>query len=100
MKSIVEFKEIYGSNYPSIKSLVSSTVDVEKQKIVEYLKKGKHIAESPSRITDFITGQPINIPLSMQSDGQYSWRSDIIYYYENYNIKLNPEFVAHVLKKE
>ena len=56
MKSIVEFKEIYGSNYPSIKSLVSSTADVEKQKIVEYLKKGKHIAESPSRVTDFITG--------------------------------------------
>ena len=99
MKSIVEFKEVYGSDYPSIKSLVSSTVDAEKQKIIEYLKKGKHIAESPSRVTDFITGQPIKTPLSMLSDGYYSWRSDIIYYYENYNIRLKPEFIAYVLSQ-
>lgn len=100
MKSIVKFRELNGNEYPSIQSMISSIKDAEKDIIVEYLKSGKHIAESPSRLTDLITGQPIGIPLSMQSDGQYSWRSDVVYYYEKYNIKLNDDFVAHVLKKE
>lgn len=99
MKNIVEFKEVYGNNYPSIQTLVSSTEDKDKTKIIDYLKKGRHIAESPSRITDFITGKPLNMSLSMQSDGVYSWRSDFVYYYENYNIRLKPDFINHVLKQ-
>ncbi len=99
MKSIVEFKEIHGNNYPSIQTLISSTEDEYKLKIIDYLKKGRHIAESPSRVTDFITKKPLKMALSMQSDGVYSWRSDFVYYYENYNIKLKPEFINHVLSK-
>lgn len=97
MKNVVEFKEINGDEYPSVCSLISTVEDTYKNEIVDYLRKGKHIAESPARLTDYITGQPIGIHLSMQSDGQYFWRSDIVYYYEKYNIKLNDDFVAHVL---
>ena len=39
MKSIVEFKEIHGNNYPSIQTLISSTEDEYKLKIIDYLKK-------------------------------------------------------------
>lgn len=99
MKNIVEFKEVHGNNYPSIRSMISENEDENKNVIIAYLKNGKHTAESPSRLTDFITGKPLNMSLAMQSDGIYSWRSDFVYYYEKYNLKLNPDFIRHVLQQ-
>jgi len=32
------------------------------------------------------------------NDGKYTWRSDVIYYFEKYNLKLPDEFVKEVLK--
>lgn len=97
MKNVVEIREVNGDAYPSIKTLINDTPDSYKQIIIDYLKAGKHIAESPSRAVDFITGEPIGFPLSMQGDGMYSWRSDIVYYYEKYNIYLNEDFIKYVI---
>ena len=97
-KDIVRFKELFGDEYPPLASLISSHEDIYKKIIVDHLKSGTHIAESPGRVVDIITGEPIGIPLSMLSDGVYSWRSDMIYYYEKYNLELNQDFVDHVLK--
>lgn len=99
MRDIVKFKEIFGDEYPLLESMISSQEDSNKKTIAEYLKNGKHIAESPARLVDFMTGEPLRMPLSMQSDGVYSWRSDIVYYYEKYNLKLNSDFIDHVLKQ-
>lgn len=99
MKDIVEFREIHGNSYPSITSLTSDIQDKNKHFIVEYLKNGKHIAESPAKAVDLVTGESLGIPLSMQSDGKYWWRSDVAYYYEKYNIKLNDDFVKYVISQ-
>lgn len=34
----------------------------------------------------------------MYNDGEYAWRSDIIYYVEKYNMRLEEDFVNKVLK--
>lgn len=99
MKNIVEFKEVYGNDYPSIRSMISENKDKNKDIIIAYLKNGKRTAESPSRPIDLITGKSLNMSLAMQSDGMYTWRSDFVYYYEKYNLKLNPDFISHVLQQ-
>lgn len=100
LKNIVEFKEVFGNQFPSMQSMISQNEDRNKALIVAYLKNGKRTAESPSRPIDFVTGKPLNMSLSMQSDGEYTWRSDFVYYYEKYNLKLNPDFISHVLNMQ
>lgn len=35
----------------------------------------------------------------MLEDDKYAWRSDLIYYFEKYNLKLDDDFIAHVMSK-
>lgn len=93
------YQEIYNnSNYPSIKSDINKPTAYTK-KIVDYMKKCKVSSDSPSIVTDVFTGKPINVTLSCMNDGQYAWRSDLIYYIENYNLRLPDDFINHVLSQ-
>lgn len=93
-------KEIMNdSNYPSIYDLVSDNEIQNKSYIVNYLKSGRVSSASPSIVYDIISGEKINQHLEMLNDGKYAWRSDTIYYFEKYNMKLSDEFIDHVLSR-
>lgn len=71
----------------------------EKNKVVEYIKKSEVIAVAPAIVRDVLNPE-IRLPeLFLMSDGKYKWRSDIIYYIENYDMELPEEFVQHVLSQ-
>lgn len=70
-----------------------------KAAILDYLRKGKVTAASPARIVDVISGEKIGSSLKMLEDDKYAWRSDLIYYFEKYNLKLDDDFIAHVMSK-
>ena len=94
-------KEIYHDNtLPSITELVSDTPTQNKSDVLKYLRKGKITSCSPACIRDIFTNEIINIPLNCMTDGIYAWRSDAIYYFEKYNLKLDDTFIDYVLKME
>lgn len=100
MKSICRYREIYGTEtLPSIYDNVSTSAPEYKGKIIHYLKSFKPTALSPKVITDLFSGDKLNIPFYCSNDGVYNWRSDMIYYFEKYNLKLDDSFVNYVLEK-
>ena len=101
MKSLIilgKVKELYkGDELPSIKDMISGEPVAEKQTILEYLKNGRKGATAAGFATDVITGERIPGEFCCFSDGKYGWRSDTIYYFEKYNLKLNDDFINDVL---
>lgn len=98
MHTIGKYKEIYNdNNLPSIYENISDTPIKHKKEILDYLKSGKITAVAPSCIKDIISGKAIKRELMMMNDGKYAWRSDLIYYFEKYNLKLPDKFVKEVL---
>ena len=100
MISVLKIKEIYrNEEFPSIKDLISEKEPQDKDKILNYLKRGEVVAVAAERATDLITGKTIDGELFCYTDGKYTWRSDTIYYFEKYNIELPKKFVYYVLNK-
>lgn len=96
---IGRIREIMGDDsYPSITDLISEHEHKHKNEILNHLKKGVVTAAAPAILNDVITGERLNMPLTMMNDGKYEWRSDLIYYFEKYNIELPEAFIDYVLK--
>ena len=92
------YKEIYKNNsYPSINNDINKNIE-NKDKILSYMKGCKVTSASPTILTDVISGKRMPFPLTCMTDGKYAWRSDLIYYVENYNLLLPSDFVDHALK--
>ena len=100
MKIIGLIKEIYKrDDLPSVKDLIEECELEDKAYILRYLQSCPVIAVAPGRVVDAITGGPIKGELKMHSDGEYAWRSDVIYYFERYNLKLDDAFLAKIRGK-
>lgn len=91
-------REIYkDNNLPSIKDLIQNRPIDFKDIVLRYLKNGKKGACAAGRAIDFISGEVIPGALCCYTDGKYGWRSDTIFYFEKYNLKLEDEFLSYVL---
>lgn len=87
------------SKYPSIKDLINKPIE-EKEKVIKYMKKCKVIAVAPAIVRDILNPNNKIAELCLMSDGEYEWRSDIIYYVEKYDMGLPEEFIQHVLSQK
>ena len=97
---IGKYKEIYNDdNLPTIFKNISDNEHKYKQKILNYLKSFEPSAVSPSRLRDVVSGDIIDIPLTFTEDDRYAWRSDIVYYFEKYNLTLPENFINDVMNK-
>lgn len=96
MISIGLYKEnTKDSSLPSIYDDINRFTG-DKNKVLQYMKKCRVLAAAPSILHDVITGQPIHKELTFMTDGVYGWRSDIIYYVENYDLRLPDDFMRYV----
>lgn len=86
-----------GMGYPSIREHLRKEPYVEKEKILEYMKKGRVHMVSGQRMKDIFTGEPIEGEMLFMDDGKYSWTSKMIYYVEKYDLELPEDFFAHIL---
>lgn len=96
LKSIGFFKELPHGDIDglSMKSLISSTRLMDKNKIVEYLRNGELMIASPGLAIDVLSdSQPIIGELCILTDGKWAWPSDLAYFVEKYSIELNNEFI-------
>lgn len=98
-----KFQEKYhDKSLPSVKELFQHESIEGKEKILAYLKKEKWDsgARAPMLFRDVVTGKPVPGEFCSYSDGEFSWRTDEIYYFEKYNLKLKDEFIQHVLSQK
>ena len=93
-------REIYNDQtLPSIKDNQRKLDSTTKEKIIGHLKTGKITASSPAILRDVFTEEPLGSPLYMQTDGKYAWRSDVLYYFEKYDLDLGEEFIKDVTSR-
>ena len=93
-----KYKEIYSDEtLPSIKEFINETPFEHKERVLSYLKSKKANAVAAGRATDVLTGKTIPSEFACYTDGEYVWRSDLIYYIEKYNLNPGDDFINHVL---
>ena len=96
---IGRFKETYhDENFPSIFSAIRHKAPEGKEKILHYLKNGRKSAVAPGYLYDRVKNNGKQITPVCYNDGVYAWRSDVVYYFEHYNIELPEDFIEHILK--
>lgn len=98
MKSLNRYSEyIKNSTVGSIKENVSDSAMDGKSTVLSYLKSGRRIGAISGSSRDIFTDKPIKGELIVLSDGEYEWTSDIIYYFDKYNLALPSEFITKSL---
>lgn len=70
-----------------------------KDYVLKYMKSAKVDAYSTAYVFDVVNNDETTIDEVLYSDGNYLWSSSWIYYFEKYNLKLNDDFIEHVLSK-
>lgn len=99
MIEIGRFRETHNNdNLPSIFDAIQEDAPKYKARILRYLKNGFPAAMAPGHLIDKIDGKTIISTLAYYDDSVYRWRSDVIYYFQKYNIKLPDDFVEYVLR--
>lgn len=98
---IGQYRETHkDSSLPSIFRAVQNEPPADKSIILQYLKSGIVSAISPGHLTDVIKADGTIISnIACLHDCEFAWRSDLIYYFENYNLLLPPDFIAHIHSK-
>ena len=92
-------KELYNDDkLPSINDMISQNPIAEKGRVLNYMKNGNKGSAAAGVAMDIIKNIPIEAEFCCYNDGIYGWRSDTIYYFENYNLKLDEDFLKHVLR--
>lgn len=96
-----KYKEIdNGDELPSLLDNITNEEIHEKQKVLSYMKCIRPDAYAPASLTDCITGERMDIALYSCHDGIYHWRSDIIYYFEKYNLRLPDDFIQFAVERK
>ena len=98
MDNRVQTKEII--NNAAILGLIQNdivSVVTQKNEIIDYLTNGEIIAAAAGRAKDILTGERIQGEWLTYTDGVYHWDTALIYYVENYNLKLPDEFLDHAM---
>jgi hypothetical protein len=97
MKNIAYYKEFNKKYDRSLLDYLSETPMVDKEKILLYLKNGQDFGVRCSSIYDYVKNEPTFKDINLYTDGIYHWDDEKIYHFEKYNMKLEDDFIKHVL---
>ena len=93
----IEFGQVPGIELPSMKDSFCREPYSGRDRIIEYLKAGKKTYCAVGRARDRFSGEEIPGEWCGMTDGEYSWTSELIYYVEKYNLRLNSDFENKVI---
>ena len=98
MTRITNYKELNGiDTAPSVVSAVPEKIE-HKNTILKYLRSFNEDCVSAGKVFDEIENKQVDIALISYTDGEFYWNEADIYYFENYDLKLEDDFVQKVLK--
>ncbi|MFB7342177.1 hypothetical protein ACFCZ6_19185 [Streptomyces hydrogenans] len=70
--------------------------DRDERSLARYLREGGIVAVTGTRLYDVLSPERELIGgLSLLTDGQWFWYSDLAHYVERYHVTLDPRFVQH-----
>lgn len=99
MKEVSNVKEFTGEeNDEPIKNLVQDRTIEEKSRVLAYMKSFKPDCAAGMSLKDEMTGEVLDSGVSGYEDGVFYWDTRHIYHFEKYNLKLNDDFIEHVLR--
>ena len=100
MKAISNVRNFTGDEKaPELKSVIQKSEPEQKNKVLAYLKSFNPDCAAGMFLTDEITGKTIEEGVKGYEDGEYYWDTREIYHFEKYNMKLNEDFIEHVLNQ-
>lgn len=67
--------------------------------ILSYMTQFPPCAFTSQPVIDKFTGKTVFDANNARSDGVYTWYESEIYHFEHYNLKLNDDFIEHVLNQ-
>lgn len=82
-----------------LKNLISEQPVKNKDIILSYLKKFPYSAFTSQPVFDKFSGEEVFFADNAHTDGMYTWYESEIYHFDKYNLKLNNDFIEHVLNK-
>lgn len=93
-----EFRELgHGRpDGPSLHAAARDEGDRDEQSLARYLREGAVLAATTTRVHDVLSPEHELIGgLSLLTDGQWFWYSDLAHYVERYHVTLDERFVQH-----
>lgn len=100
MMFITDIKLYDKVNTDELKSNLSKSEHPDKQLILEYLKNKSFISSCTSeKVMDYVNNKKTDIQIVAYHDDKYYWDDRFIYHFEKYNLKLNDDFINHVLNR-
>lgn len=97
MGTIGLIREAYGDGYPNLADCISSAPIENKGKVLMYLKRAPVVGAAAGRAVDYMTGKRIPQEFLFYDDGEFNWRSDTIYFFEKYNLRLPDAFIKKAI---
>ncbi|MBQ9519810.1 MAG: hypothetical protein IJR59_07950 [Firmicutes bacterium] len=95
-----KYKEFYDNDaaLPSIKNNISDTPQKNEDKILDYLKNSVCYVATSHRIEDVFDPEKTVFDGTHYTDGKFEWTDSLIYYVENYHLRLDEGFAAAIEK--
>ena len=100
MKFITYYKEFGKGEDKRIMDNISDTPIQGKNKVLEYLKKGKDAGVRCSAVHDLVEKFSTGKTIHRYTDEEYIWDDREIYHFEHYNLALDKGFIEKVLNVE
>ncbi|MGN0650264.1 MAG: hypothetical protein ACI4KM_07495 [Oscillospiraceae bacterium] len=70
-----------------------------KNKVLEYMRNPDfEEAVTSDKVFDYINNSATDIEMSAYGDGVFDWDDRDIYYFEKYNIALDPAFISRAIR--
>ncbi|WP_028815349.1 hypothetical protein [Streptomyces flavidovirens] len=93
-----EYRELgHGrSDGPSLHAAVRDEGGQDEKSLARYLREGAALAATGTRVHDVLSPEHELIGgLSLLTDGQWFWYSDLAHYVERYHVTLDERFIQH-----
>lgn len=92
-------KYVGDMNKDELAEMTSDTAIPQKEKILDYMRSIHEIGYTTAHVVDVFTKQQLKVINNERSDDVYAWAESEIYHFEKYNLKLNDDFIQHVLNQ-
>ena len=101
MKFITNYLEFGTDESKNLINYVSEKEITSKSAILDYLRSDKYYdGVQCSTICDFVNNTQTHLGTNIYTDVEFFWDDKETYHFEKYNLKLNDDFIQHVLDQQ
>lgn len=98
MKFITHYAEYDSEEEAKLLDNISEHEIESKEIVLQYLKGGTDAGVRCSAVYDFVENASTGKTIHCYTDGEFEWDDSEIYHFENYNLKLDNEFIEKILR--